>query len=98
MAVRVEQRGDDVRLTVHVQPRASRTEAAGEHGDALKVRLAAPPVEGEANRELVRWLAKQVGVPPSRVRIVTGESARRKVVEIEGAAAADVRAALGLAP
>ena len=96
MSVRIEQRGDAVRLTVRVQPRASRSEIAGVHGDALKVRLAAPPVDGEANVELVRFLARQVGIPRSRVRIVTGETSRRKVVEFEDARIAAVRAALGL--
>jgi uncharacterized protein YggU (UPF0235/DUF167 family) len=54
MSVRIEQREGFVRIPVHAQPRASRSEVVGEHDGALKVRLAAPPVDGEANRELVR--------------------------------------------
>ena len=96
MSVRIEQRGDAVRLTVRVQPRASRSEIAGVHGDALKVRLAAPPVAGEANRELVRFLARQAGIPRSRVHVVSGETSRQKVVEFEDARVDAVRAALGL--
>jgi hypothetical protein len=96
VSVRIEQRGDAVRLTVRVQPRASRSEIAGVHGDALRVRLAAPPVDGEANLELVRFLARQVGISRSRVRIVTGETARLKVVEFEDVQVDAVRAALGL--
>jgi hypothetical protein len=72
-------------LRIRAQPRASRTEIAGEYGGALKIRLAAPPVDGGANRELVRFLAKAVGVPTSAVTVVAGESSRNKVVEIEGA-------------
>ncbi|HUF70638.1 MAG TPA: DUF167 domain-containing protein [Longimicrobiales bacterium] len=82
-------------MRIRVQPRASRTEIAGEHGGALKIRLAAPPVDGSANRELVRFLAKAVGVPTSAVTVVSGESSRNKVVEIEGADPASVLAVLG---
>jgi uncharacterized protein (TIGR00251 family) len=73
-----------VRLRVRAQPRASRTEIAGEHGGALKIRVAAPPVDGDANRELVRFLARTVGVPASAVRVVSGASGRNKMIEIEG--------------
>jgi uncharacterized protein (TIGR00251 family) len=96
MAIRIEARAAGVRLSVRVQPRASRSEVVGEHDGALKVRLAAPPVEGEANRELVRFLAKVLHVAPSRVSVVSGAIGRSKVVEIEGLAVADVERALGL--
>jgi hypothetical protein len=82
-------------LRIRAQPRASRTEIAGEYGGALKIRLAAPPVDGGANRELVRFLAKAVGVPTSAVTVVSGESSRNKVVEIEGADPASVLKVLG---
>jgi uncharacterized protein (TIGR00251 family) len=72
-------------LQVYVQPRASRTELAGRHGDALKIRINAPPVDGAANAELVRFLAERLALPRSAVRIVTGGSTRRKRVEISGA-------------
>ena len=94
--IRMEQRATAVRLSVRVQPRASRTEVVGEHDGALKVRLAAPPVEGEANRELVRFLGKLLGVAPSRVTVVSGATGKSKVVEIEGVTVADVECALGL--
>jgi uncharacterized protein (TIGR00251 family) len=73
-----------VRLTLHVQPRASRTEVAGRHGDALKMRLAAPPVDGAANEELVRFLAERLKVPRSAVTLVSGAGSRRKVVVVAG--------------
>ena len=76
--------GDGVRLSVHVQPGARRSELAGRHGDALKVRIAAPPVEGAANRELIRFLAEVLGVPRRRVLVVAGLGSHRKVVVLSG--------------
>jgi uncharacterized protein (TIGR00251 family) len=73
-----------IRLSVHVQPRASRTELAGLHGDALKIRLAAPPVDGAANEALLRFVADTLGVPRSAATLVSGATARRKVVEVVG--------------
>ena len=72
------------RVTVKVHPRAKRSGVAGRLGDAWKVDLAAPPVEGKANEECVRFFATLAGVARSRVRIVSGASARLKVIEIEG--------------
>ena len=72
------------RLTVKVHPRAKRSALAGRLGDAWKLSLAAPPVDGKANDECVRFFAEFAGVPRSRVRIVTGLTSRTKVVEIEG--------------
>ncbi len=72
------------RLTVKVHPRARRTALAGRLGDAWKLALAAPPVDGKANEECVRFFAELAGVPKSRVRIVTGSSGRMKVLEVEG--------------
>jgi len=75
--------GGAIVLTLHVQPGAKRTEVAGTHGAALKIRLAAPPVDGKANTELVRFLAEAFGVPLRQVTLVRGESSREKVVRIE---------------
>ena len=72
-------------LELHVQPGAARTEFAGEHGGRLKLRLAAPPVDGKANAALVAFLAQYYGVPKRNVRIVAGASSRRKRILIEGA-------------
>lgn len=69
-------------LALHVQPGAKRTEVEGTHGAALKVRLAAPPVDGRANAELVRFLADAFGVAQREVAIVRGETSRGKVVRI----------------
>ncbi len=72
------------RLTVKVHPRARRSAITGRFGDAWKLDLAAPPVDGKANEECVRFFADLAGVPRSRVRIVLGATNRTKVIEIEG--------------
>lgn len=72
------------RITVKVHPRAKRSRVTGKLGEAYKLDLAAPPVDGKANEACVRFLAELAGVPASRVRIVTGQTSRTKVVEIEG--------------
>lgn len=73
-----------VRFEVHVQPRASRTELAGLHAGALKVRVAAPPVDAAANRALIEFLAERLGVSRRSVRIVAGEKSRTKLLEADG--------------
>jgi len=76
--------GDDGSLTLelHCQPGARRTEVVGWHGDALKVRLAAPPIEGRANEALVAFLAASFGVPRRNVTLIRGETGRMKTVRI----------------
>jgi len=71
-------------LLVHVVPRASRTEIVGKHGDAVRIRVAAPPADGAANEELVRFLAERLGVRRSAISIAAGDTSRRKRVIIEG--------------
>ncbi len=83
-ALKVQQRTGGVRFAVRVQPRASRSELAGVHGEALKVRLSAPPVDGAANEALVIFLADLFAVARRAVRIVAGATSRSKVVEIDG--------------
>ncbi len=83
-------------LTIHIQPKASRTELAGLYGEALKIRVAAPPVEGAANTELTRFLAKQLGVAQSAVEICSGAGARHKRVLLKGVSSERVRSAFNL--
>ena len=71
-------------LTLHVQPGAKRTGVIGLHGDALKIRVAAAAVEGQANTRLLEFLRQVFEVPASRIALRQGEHARRKVVEIQG--------------
>ena len=86
-------------FAVRVQPRASRNAIAGEMGEALKIALTAPPVEGKANEACVDFLANLLKVPRSSVTIASGESSRNKVVRIAGMRASEVlerlRAAIG---
>ena len=82
--LRVTAKDGRVRFSVRVQPRASTNEIAGAHGDAVKIRLTAPPVDGAANEELVAFLSKVFVVARKSVRILAGESSRSKIVEIEG--------------
>lgn len=74
--------GEDLVLDVHLQPKASRDEFAGLHGERLKIRLTAPPVEGKANAHLLAFLGKAFGVPKSTVVLESGELNRQKRVRI----------------
>lgn len=78
-------------LQVRVQPRAGRNAITGEHDGALKVRLAAPPVEGRANHALCRFLAECLNIPVAAVRIAGGEHSRSKRVEIHGVTPAQIQ-------
>ena len=72
-------------LTLHIQPGAKKTEVAGKHGDALKIRLAAPPVDGKANAALINFVADRLGLAKSAVSLKSGQTSRRKVLEITAA-------------
>lgn len=74
--------GEDLLLACHLQPKASKDEFAGLHGDRLKIRLTAPPIEGKANARLMAFLAKAFGAPKSQVSLESGELNRQKRVRI----------------
>ena len=93
--ITIRRHGDGIRFTVRVQPRASRNELGGAHGEALKVRLTSPPVDGAANAALIDFLASSLDVSRRAVRIVSGEASRTKVVEIDGIAPAAVERLAG---
>jgi uncharacterized protein (TIGR00251 family) len=76
-----------ITLTLHIQPGAKKTEFAGLHGDALKIRLAAPPVDGKANEALIKFVAETLKLPKSAVTLKSGQTSRRKVLEVIGAEA-----------
>jgi uncharacterized protein (TIGR00251 family) len=82
-------------FSVRVTPRAGRDEVVGWQDDVLRVRLRAPPVEGQANEALRRLLAKRLGVAPSAVELVSGATGRTKRVRFTGLSEADVRSRLG---
>ena len=92
----IEEDESGIRLWVHVQPRASRTEIVGLHGDSLKIRLAAPPVDNAANEALVDFLGERFAVRKHAVTIVSGAQSRAKVVHVAGITAADARRLLNL--
>jgi uncharacterized protein (TIGR00251 family) len=82
-------------FAVRVVPRASRSEVVGEHDGALRVRIAAPPVEGAANEELCRTLARALGVPTRNVEIISGQTNKTKRVRVGGAGASALLKLLG---
>ncbi|WP_219590639.1 DUF167 family protein YggU [Aeromonas salmonicida] len=75
--------GDELILHLMIQPKASRDQIVGLHGDELKVAITAPPVDGQANSHLIKYLAKQFKVAKGQVRIVRGELGRHKTIAIE---------------
>jgi uncharacterized protein (TIGR00251 family) len=85
-----------VRLRLRIQPRASREEVAGVAGDAIKLRLTAPPVDGAANEALVRFLAARLEVPRSAVELVSGRSGRTKLVAVTGVSPEEAAQRLGV--
>jgi uncharacterized protein (TIGR00251 family) len=92
--VDLQEKDGAVTFRVRVQPRASRDEAAGEHNGAIKLRITAPPVDGRANEACRRLIAKLLGVSPSAVEILSGDSSRDKLIRVHNASAALVRARL----
>ncbi|MEE8106649.1 MAG: DUF167 domain-containing protein [Planctomycetota bacterium] len=93
-SARIGTHGRGVTLLVHVVPSASREEVAGVHGDALKVRVTAAPERGKANRSVCRLLARLLDWPANRVELLSGESARKKVVLFQGMDHAELQARL----
>jgi len=87
-------KGAAVRFEVHAKPRAKKSKILGPKGDALEVSLAAPPVDGAANEELVRTLSDALGVPKRQIALVRGDSSRQKLVEVTGLSLDEVRARL----
>ena len=94
--VPIRENAEGVSFAIRVQPRASRNAVAGEMGDALKIALTAPPVEGKANEACIAFLAKLLGVARSSVTIAAGDTGRNKVIRVAGVTAAHVRERLGL--
>ncbi len=84
MAEWYRQNGELLTLTLHIQPGAKRSEIAGLHGDALKIRLAAPPIEGRANEALLKFIALLFDVPVRQVELKQGGQSRHKVIQVQG--------------
>ena len=92
----LEQTTKGVRLRVKAVPRASRSELAGIQGHSLRIRLAAPPVDGAANEALLRFLSEQLSVPRTAVQLASGHTSRSKVVTVSGIDVEKARMKLGL--
>ena len=96
MDLRVTESSGGASFQVRVIPRAKRSEIAGILDGALKVRLAAPPVEGAANEALIKFLAERLGVRARDVDILSGHTARIKTIRVSGLSAGEVRRRLSL--
>ena len=94
------ERSEGVEIRIHIQPRASKTEIVGLYGNALKIRIAAPPVDGQANAELSRFLARQLGIPQQYVQLISGLSSRQKRIFVKGKTLAETGVCLtqGVSP
>lgn len=96
MAFTVRDTAQGAQFALRVQPRSSRNAIAGLIGDAIKLAITAPPVDGKANHAVVEYLAKLFSVPKSSIAIVSGETGRNKLIAIRGLSAEQVRKALGV--
>lgn len=92
MPLPLEQRGELVSFRVRLQPRASRDEVVGLMQGALRIRLTAPPLEGRANRRLLEFLAKLLGLPKSQVQLLKGDKSRLKTIGVKGLRPVKLRA------
>jgi len=84
MALNITQQKTGIQFSAAIQPRASKNEISGVLDGALKIRLTSPPVEGAANKACIKFLAKQLGVSPSRVDIIGGLTSKNKIIRVEG--------------
>jgi uncharacterized protein len=89
--LQIKESAAGVTFAVRIHPRAKRDAVTGEHGDALKIALTAPPVEGRANEALIAFLSALLKVPRASVSIAAGQSSRNKVVRVAGISAAAAR-------
>jgi uncharacterized protein len=92
----IQESSGGVTFAVRLHPRAKKNAIAGELGDAIKISLAAPPIEGKANEACIEFFAKLLKVPRSSVTIASGQTNRRKVIRVLGLSAVDVRKRMGM--
>jgi uncharacterized protein (TIGR00251 family) len=83
-------------ITIHAAPRATRNQIQGIHGDALKIRLHAPPVDGKANKELLSFLAKALGIPKGQLELLHGDTCRHKRILVRNLTAQTARIRLNI--
>ncbi len=89
------EKGGCIFINIHLQPRASKNEIAGIHGDSIKLRLTSPPVDGAANSHVIEFFAKKLGVQKSKITIVSGEKSRHKTLRVAGITLEEAVTALG---
>jgi len=94
LAMKLLEKDGAVRFEVHAKPRAKKSRVVGERGDAVEISLAAPPVDGAANEELLRFVGKVLGVPKRDIELVRGDASREKLVAVTGLSAVEVEARL----
>jgi len=92
----LEESGGKVILKIWVQPRAAKVDIIGVHGDALKVKLTSPPVDGKANDQLKAMLSKRLDIAASKIDVRSGHTGRRKTLEIKDLSAREVESRLGI--
>lgn len=98
LAAAVAEHANGATIRLRVVPRAPQTRWAGRHGDAVRIKVHAPPVEGAANEAVLRFVAAEAGVPTREVHLLSGERSRTKVVLVRGRTAAELRRALTAQP
>jgi len=89
------EKGGCIFINIHLQPRASKNEIAGIHGESIKLRLTSPPVDGAANSHVIEFLARKLGVQKSKITIVSGEKSRHKTLKVAGISLEEAVTALG---
>ncbi len=94
----IQEAGNGVTFAVKVHPRAKKNAITGELGDALKLSLTTPPLEGRANEACIEFFAKLLKVPRSSVTIASGQTSRQKVIRVSGLSAEEVRRRFGMTP
>ena len=92
--MRLVEKDGAVRFEVHAKPRAKKSKVVGERGDAIEIAIAAPPVDGAANEELVRFVAKVLAIRQRDVELVRGDTAREKLLSVTGLTAAEIESRL----
>ena len=89
------EKGGCIFINIHLQPRASKNEIVGIHGESIKLRLTSPPVDGAANSHAIEFFAKKLGVQKSKITIVSGEKSRHKTLKVAGISLEEAVTALG---
>jgi len=90
----LKETGNGVIFHIHVVPKSAKNECAGIQGDAIKLKITAPPVEGQANDACIRFLSDMLGVRRSQVTIISGHKSRKKTVAVEGRGKKDIEAVI----